>query len=325
MQIGVKNLDEENKIKSGILESIVVIGIMSVYIAYGVYFLPLLIFLIPVAYIVLGIRNGIKYNVVSLLITLAIVQILLSSSSGATLLIAFGPLTLTLNYLIKSRKTKAQTVLISTASFLIPFVIIILLGGEIANVDLVKEAEIVFNQEFIVAQLEALEEMGLTNHEILQAKYAFEGAFNELLVLIPSLIMIFSLAIAYINYAFSTYAIRKMGYGTAPGGKLSRFKLPNNIILGVAIMMLTGYAFRLLEINYHEAFLLNVTFLVLVMFLIQGLAVVDFFLRKTKLNTFFRVIILILIVLIIPIGSILFFIGMFDSLFDIRKMRRKIS
>ena len=318
-------MDEENKIKSGILESIVVICIMSIYITYGVYYLPLLIFLIPTAYTVLGIRNGIKYNIVSLLITLVIVQILLSSSSGATLLIAFGPLTLALNYLIKSRKTKAQTVLISTASFLIPFVIIILLGGEIANVDFVEEAKIIFNQEFIVAQLEALEERGLTNHEILQARYAFEGAFNELLVLIPSLIMLFSLAIAYINYALSTYSIRKMGYGTVPSGKFSRFKLPNNIILGVAIMVLTGYIFRFFEINYHQAFLLNVTFLILVMFLIQGLAVVDYFLRKTRIKTFFRVIILILIVLIIPIGSLLFFIGILDSLFDIRKLRRKIS
>lgn len=314
----------EGEIKSSILESIVVICIMSIYIAYGVNYLPLLIFIIPVPFVVLGIRNDIKVNIVSLVLTLLIVQGLLSSTSGATLLLAFGPLSFTINYCLKKRKSRTETLVLSTMAFLIPFVVLILLGGEIANINMVKEAETVFNQ-YLNIQLDSLEEMGLTNFKLLQTKYELKSLYNELLALTPSLISIFSVFIAYINIAISTWGIRKLGYGVVSKGNFSRFKLPNNIIPGIAFMLVTGVLFRFLKINYHEAFLLNISFLFGFIFLVQGLAVIDFFLKKTKAKLFLRIIVLSFLLLFIPAGSIILFIGLFDSIFDIRKIRRKKS
>lgn len=318
-------LDNESKIKSNILESIVVICIMSIYIAYGASYLPLLIFFIPVPFVVLGIRNGIKTNVVSLLITLLIVQVLLSSTSGATLLLAFGPLSFVLNYCVKSRKTKGETIALSTISFLIPLIVLILLGGQIANVDIIKEAELVFNQ-YLELQVEALNSMGLTKFEIFETTNLLENLYSQLLVLIPSLIGLFSLLIAFINYNISAYVVDKMGYGVVAKGSFSRFRLPNNILPGIAFMMLTGFIFRILNINYHEAFLLNITFLVSTIFSIQGFAVIDYFLKKKGFKFLLRLLIMIFIFIFIPIGSIiLFLIGVIDSIFDMRRIRRKKS
>ncbi len=317
-------MKDEGKAKWSILESIVVICIMSIYIAYGVNYLPLLIFIAPVPFIVLGIRNGLKVNIVSLAITLLIVQGLLSSTSGATLLIAFGPLSFVLNHAIKTRKTRTETILMATASFLLPFVLLILLEGQIANIDIIKEAEMAMNQ-FLSLQLESLQGMGLTNYELLQTKDQLESLYNELLVLIPSMLSIFSLFIAYVNFSISTLIIRKMGYGVVSKGSFSRFKLPNNIIPGIGIMFLTGFIFRLLKINYHQAFLLNITFLVGFIFLVQGLSVIDFSLKKMKMKIVFRIIILISLLMFVPIGSVIFIIGLFDSIFDVRKIRRKES
>lgn len=311
----------EDKIKPVILESIVIICIMAIYIAYGVNFPPLLIF-IPVPFVILGIRHDIRTNIVSLVLTLLIVQILLSSTSGATLLLAFGPLSFMINYCIKKRKSLSETLLFSTMAFLISFVVLILLGGEIA--DMLKEAEVGFNQ-YLNFQLESIKEMGLTDFNVLQTKYELQTLYKEILVLTPSLLSIFSLFIAYVNIAISTWGIRKMGYGVVSKGTFSRFKLPNNIIPGIALMLVTGYVFRILNINYHEAFLLNVSFLFGFIFLVQGLAVIDFFLKKTKANLLLRIVVLSFLLLFIPAGSIILFIGLFDSIFDIRKIRRKKS
>lgn len=317
-------MNNENKIKGNILESIVVICIMSIYIVYGVHYLPLLIFLIPVPFVILGLKNGFTSNITSLVITLLIVQILLSSTSGASLMIAFAPLSLCLNYAIKSRKSRIETLLISTASFIVPFVILILLGIEVANIDLIKEAETILNQ-ILGFQIDALKEIGMTNYEILQIKDMFESARNELLVLIPSFISIFSFLIAYINFSVVGFGFRKMGYGVVSSGSFSRFKLPNNIIPGIGIMLVTALLFKLLNVNYHEALLLNITFLVAAIFLAQGLAVLDFLLKKKKKKLVFRIIILGFALLFIPAHSILFFMGLFDSIFDIRKIRIKKS
>lgn len=318
-------LDKESKIKSSILESIVVICIMSIYIVYGASYLPLLILFIPVPFVVLGIRNGIKTNIVSLLITFLIVQVLLSSTSGATLLMAFGPLSFVLNYCIKSRKTKTETIIMSAVSFLIPLIALILLGGQIANVDFIKQAEVMLNQ-YLELQVEALESMGLSKLEILNTTNLLENLYGELLVLIPSFIGLFSLFAAFINYTFSAFVARKLGYGVVAKGSFSRFKLPNNIIPGIALMMLTGFIFRILKVNYHEAFLLNITFLVSTIFLIQGFAVIDYFFKKKGFKFLLRLLILVFIFIFIPIGGIiLFLLGVFDSVFDMRKLRRKNS
>lgn len=318
-------MDNESKIKSSILESIVVICIMSIYIVYGASYLPLLILFIPVPFVVLGVRNGIKTNIASLVITLLIVQVLLSSTSGATLLMAFGPLSFVLNYCIKSRKTKSETIIMSTVSFLIPLIALILLGGQIANIDIIKQAEIVLNQ-YLDLQVEALEGMGLSKLEILNTTNLLENLYSELLVLTPSFIGIFSVFTAFINYTFSAFISRKMGYGVVAKGSFSRFKLPNNIIPGIAFMMIAGFIFRILKINYHEAFLLNITFLVSTIFSIQGFAVIDYFLKKKGFKLLLRLLILIFLFIFIPIGGIiLFLLGVFDSIFDMRKLRRKNS
>lgn len=314
-------LDNESKINSNILESIVVICIMSIYIAYGASYLPLLIFFIPVPFVVLGIRNGIKTNLLSLALTLLIVQVLLSSTSGATLLLAFGPLSFVLNYCIKSRKTKGETIIMSTLSFLIPLIVLVLLGGQIANVDIIKEAEVQFNQ-YLEIQIEALDSMGLSKFEILEA----QNIYRQLFVLIPSIVGLFSLFIALVNYNISVFIADKMGYGVVTKVRFSRFKLPNNILPGIAFMMLTGFIFRTLKINYHEAYLLNIAFLISTIFLLQGFAVIDYFLKKKGFKLLLRLIILIFIFMyiLIPIGSIiLFFIGVIDSIFDMRKIRKK--
>lgn len=320
----MKNLKDENKINNNLLESIVVICIMSIYIVYGVSYLPLLIFLIPVPFVVLGIRNGIKSNIVSLVFTLLIVQILLSSSSGATLLLSFGPLSFMLNYCIKNRKSMRETIILSTLSFIIPFVLIILIEGQIANIDILKQAELQLNQ-FLEVQMEMLKEMGKSSYEILQTKYELQSIYDELLVLTPSLMGIFCVFVAYVNLSVSAFLIRKMGYGVVSKIGFSRFRLPNNIVSGIGIMLITGFIFRFLKVNYHQAFLFNISFLIGFIFLVQGLAVIDFFLKRKNINVVLRIVILAIVLMVIPIGSLLFFIGIFDSIFDIRKIRRKKS
>ncbi len=313
---------KSSKVNNSILEGIVVVCIMAIYIVYGINFLPLLIFLIPVPFIVLGIRHGINISVFTILLTLGIVQILVSDSSLLALMLIFVPLTLVLNYSIKKRYSKIKTTLLSALSFLGPLVVLILLGQEIAGMNLIAQLENSISQ-IVASQLETLKEADLTNYSMVQARDLLMNAYNELLVLIPSYISLFSVFVAYVNFAISTFVLRKLGYGVMTIGSFSKLKLPNNIIPGIAIMFVTAFILKMLKIDYSEALLLNITFLVGMVFVFQGLAVLDFLLKKKNTKLLFRIIILIFMFAFIPISSIIFFIGLFDSMFDMRKIRRK--
>ncbi len=317
-------MNNNDKIKKSIVESIVVVSIMSLYIIYGIHFLPLLMLFIPIPFVVLGVRNGIYANLISIIASSLIVGVLLGASSAVSLILIFATLSLVLNYCINKRKSSTETILVSTAAFFLSFIIFMFLEMNVSNLDLAKQLEDMLTQ-YLNMQIDMLKDVGMSNSQILRIRDILESGYKTIIVLIPSLMGIFSLAISYANLFFSSVVLRKMGYGTVRLQRFSRFKLPNNIIPGIGVMLLTAFLIKKLDIQYHEALLFNLTFLVGFMFIVQGLSVLDFLLIKLKIRLIFRVIILFLNIFFIPMGSILFFIGLGDTIFDIRKIRRQKS
>ncbi len=320
----MKFLKNNDKIKKSTIESIIVISIMTLYIVYGIHVVPLLMLFIPVPFAILGIRNGIYINVISIIATSIIIGVLLGFISGVSIILIFAPLSLALNYCISKRKDSMETIFITTIAFFISFLVLIGLEASISNLNLTKQLESNFTQ-LLTMQIDMLNEVGMSKYEVLRTTDLLENAYKTIIILIPSLISIFSLAVSYINLLFSSIILRKMGYGIANYKKFSKFKLPNNIIPGIGIMLFTAFIIKTLKIQYHEALLINITFLISFVFFLQGLAVLDFLLIKSKLHVVFRILIISLNIVFIPMSSILFFIGIFDSIFDIRKIGRRKS
>lgn len=317
-------MKNNDKIKKGMMECIVVISIMALYIVYGIHFLPLLMLIIPLPFVVLGVRNGVNSHIISIVLTSLIVGVLLGFSSGVSLILLFVPLSLALNYGIKMRRTIQETILIATAAFFLSFVMLMSFEGVISNLDIIKQFELEFTQ-FLTIQVDMLREAGMTKYEILQRTDLLENTYKQMIVLIPSFLAMFSLLVSYINFSLSSKVLRKMGYGTVNIQRFSRFKLPNNIIPGVGIMFLATFIIKKLGIQYHEALLVNITFLVGFAFIVQGFSVFDYLLIKSKMKLIPRIILLTMNIIFVPMGGIMFFIGSLDSIFDLRKIRRQKS
>lgn len=320
----MKLLDINDKIKKGIIESTLTVFFTVLYMVYGIHYLPLLMIFIPLPFVVLGVRNHISYNIISIVLASLIIQMLLGSTSGASLILNFAPLSLAINYLVNKRKGNFETILISTGVFFLSFLILISLGSKVSDFNLTNQIQEVLSQA-LKWQIEIFQEMGMTNSQINNLRDSLESEYKIFLVHIPSFLIIISFLITYINIFFSTAILRKMGYGFLPEQRFSRFKLPNNIIFGIGIMFLSAYIIRGLGIGYSEALLLNLSFLAGFVFIVQGLAVIDSFLLKIRMKLGFRILILILTIIFIPISGIIFFLGLFDSIFDLRKLRGQKS
>lgn len=311
-----------DKIKRSIIENVVVISIMVLYIVYGINMAPLLMIIIPLPFIVIGVRNGIENTVISMAITSLIVGILVEMYLGISLFLIFTPISLGLTYCIRKRKKVSETVLIGAAAFFISVAVVVLLEAKLEGLNFVKSLEQDLSQ-FLAIQIDMLKDMGLTNYELLQTEDLLEMTYDYMIILIPSLLFVTSLIISYINNIFSFIVLRRMGYGVVRYPSFSRFKLPYNIMPGIAVMFITTFIIGKLNIPYHEALLLNITFLIGFIFFVQGLSVLDFLLKKVKIRLIFRII--ILNVLLIPMSGIIFFIGVLDSILDMRKIRKQKS
>ena len=304
-----------------ISETILVIGIATILMLIGIYYLPWIIFLYPIPFIVLGIRYGINYNIIGLIISTFSIGLMIDKLSAVFIFLAFMPLSISLNYTIKNRKKPLETLIISTLVLLTSFLLIINIMDDMTGISVINQLEQFFTQT-LNSQIELLKEMELSHYEILKIKDILENAFDYVLLIIPSIVMIFSLVTAYLNYLISSLLLRKLGYGIVSIPKFSKFKLPNNVLMGTGIMFLGAFLIKSLKLFYYETIFLNLTVLASFMFFTQGLSVIDYQLIKRNMRKIPRIFVIVFFTIILPLGGIISFIGVIDVIVDFRKFRK---
>lgn len=320
----MKVLNNNDKIKKNIIENVLVILLVALYIVYGRYYVPILMMFIALPYVVLGIRNGIKNNIMSMIITSITIGVVLGSPGDVIILLVFAPLSIGLNYFVKKRKKTSEILLFSTIIFFISLLIAISLGKQATGIGIIEEFEKFYTQ-LIGMQTDIFEEMEMTNYQILENINLLEASYEYMLITIPSILAIVSLFISYFNYLLTSIILRKMSYEVVSPTRFSKFKLPDNILLGTGFMFLSTIIMGKFEVPYHNALLANISLLIGFVFLLQGLSVIDFLLIKMKMKKLFRIISLIITIIILPLGSMVVILGMIDSIFDIRKIGRRKS
>ncbi len=307
--------------KRKVMETIFAIAVSTILMLIGIYYLPWAIFLYPILFVILGVRYGMNYAILALIVSTFSIGLMVDMISGIFILIAFAPLSISLIHTIKMRKNSLVVLSVSAIVFLISIVFIMSIMKNMTGVSIINQLEDAFNQ-VINYRIEILKDTGLTKNEISEVKDFLENQSEYILLITPSIVMVFSLVIAYLNYLLSSLSLRKLGYGIVSIPKFSRFKLPNNILLGTVIMFLGAFIIKKLQLFYYETILINITVIISFLFFIQGLAVIDYKLIKRNLKTIPRI--LIVGLLIIPFGGFLPFVGVLDTIFDLRKFRKSI-
>lgn len=316
----MKDLKTNGNKNNKILETILTIGVSTILMLIGIYYLPWIIPFYSIPFIVLGIKYGINFNIISLIASTFFIGIMTDKLSGIFILLIFMPLSISLNYTIKNRKRPLEILTISTLVMLASLLLVMNIMGDIAGVSVIKQIEGFFTQT-INYYVEVLHDMGVSSYDIFKAKDSLQNNLDEILLIMPSIVIIFSLVTAYLNYLISSITLRRLGYGIASIPRFSRFKLPNNILIGTGIMFLGAFLIKSLKLFYYETIILNITTLISFMFFTQGLSIIDYKLIKMNIRKVPRGII-ILFFIIIPLGWLISFIGVLDIVLDFRKFRK---
>lgn len=315
-------MNNNENIKKSILENVLVISLMTLYMLFGIQLIPIGIILVPIPFIVIGVRNGIWNNIISMIITSAIVGLIMGTLSALTIVLIFVPVSFIINYCIKDRRSARDIILYGSLAFLLSITLSIALESQIADMNIAERFETYF-VDVLTGQMESLKDSGMNQTEILQSQDTIETILKGSIMIIPSTLILLSLISTYLNYLISALILRKMGIAVIDIPNFSKIKLPNNFILGSGIMFLSAYLMEKAEMAYSQVVLLNITFLVITAFVIQGFSVFDHFLKKIKIRTAFRIFILAINIIIMPVSTIILLLGFLDGIFDFRKIRKK--
>lgn len=319
----MKSLNLKNEKTRAFLESLLMILLGTIYILLGINFVPVISIVFPAFFIILGVRHGIEYNIVSILISILVVGLVVDKYTAFFIFIAFVPLSIVINYVIKKRGKSQELILYSTITSLVSYVIAIVLVKKVFNISFIDQIEKSFSL-VLKTQLDMLKETGLSNYEMYQTKDILENAYEYMVLVIPSAVIIFSLLTAYLNSILSIFILRKLRYGIVFVPRFSYFKLPSNFILGVIVIYLGVFLLKQLKVFYYETIFINVSALMSFAFFLQGLAVLIFLINKSRLNQVGKVIFIVLLILSFPLSAIISMVGFLDIIFNFRGIKKEI-
>ena len=316
-------MDDDN-FKDDILETIGIIGFMVVYALLAIHSFPLLLFLFPAPFIYIGVKKDLKIAIGGITIVSLLVGLMADTYSGIVLFELFMPLSLVIIYEITNRKKSTEVLLYSTVVFFISCLLLYGLIQDITGASIITQMEESF-REIVNVQVEMFRESGLTNYELSRTRDQLKNTYSYIVSILPAILIILSMFASYINYYASAIALRRSGIGIASIPNFSRFKLPSTLIPGIVVIFVALSLAKGLDIPKFDAIVLNIIVFTWFIFSVQGLSVIDYFMINRKFKTIIRIIIIILIAFIIPVGSILSLIGFIDAVFDFRKFNKNKS
>ncbi|MGV8145394.1 MAG: DUF2232 domain-containing protein [Alkaliphilus sp.] len=296
--------------KKALIESSLIAGIVSIFAIIGasIPLLSMFLILLPVPFIFLAVRRRMMYSFLAIGVTSLVLGIFLGIIFAFLLLVMIIPMTMGMGMYIKRNKEPFLVIAIGTMVVtLSTFFILQLLGGTDLTATMAQAM-----REVLIQQQQMLLSINLQTVEI-------DKMLSYFIMLMPALLVVQAMVSTFANYYLSIACLRRFGVKSVELTTFSDFKLPKNIALGSFILFSLSFLTRYVEGLYHETLIINVVVIFVFIFFMQGLAFINYYMKKKRINKAIRVFLTIIVVLVGPIMTLASFIGMLDSIFDIRK------
>lgn len=316
---------------SNLTEAAMITGIL-VIIAFISSFISIVMFFYPTPAIILAKRRGIKYSALALLAADLIITILLGVTTGFIYLVLYTPFSLALAYGVYRDEKANKTLLYGAAAYMVSFVLLILATDAIMGVNFVEQLKTAYQEgyemtEKMISNMPA----GINSEQVDEALKQLD-AYREvsdfmLSNLFPAMVVMISLIASYINYLVAEKFARRFSININKHVKLSYFTFPRTFVIAMAALLLISYLFALMKINVR-VIQLNLFNLVFIAMVLQGFAVIKFFLDKSQMTKAVKTLAMFMIVYMMLIyGGMVLIIalaGLVDLSIDLRKLNKAV-
>lgn len=298
------------------VQELILSTILTVLIYYtGMNIIPLLIILLPLNFIVLGIRRNLAYSIISMMISFVFIYIL--GGLASVMMVGFlSLLTFPMVIAVKKGMGSTQSILISTAFFIILNIIILALASSQFEEGIFVELEKILN-EGASEQLDLLEESTqLTELELdfNEIRNQTKDLISIFIVAFPAILVVYSFIISLVNYYVSAPLVNS----ASEEDKMERFRfftLPSNFNMGVFYSLIAVIILGLFDFAYQEELFLNLGVILIALYTIQGISVVMDILGS---RSGALAVILVVVLLTANLSFILTVLGLLEIIFSLR-------
>jgi uncharacterized protein YybS (DUF2232 family) len=301
----------------------VVIGVVRFYIP--VIALISIVWSVPT--ILIAFRHGFKVSINSVIVSSVLVAIMTQPIEGVGFIIGFGLPGIIMGYLLQKKQNAWVTIFITGIVLAVCSVASIYLGMLAIGTDIVKSYSQIFN-DMKSAYTEVANTMksipGMNPEAITKGTVSFEKSLELMKLILPGGILLSGIVMSFINFKLARLVLRKINYFIEDVKPFSMWRLSNKWTIFLGAMLLYVIAeLTLVKLPQLYAFTMNIYTITIVLFVIFGLSVTKFFLDKYSVPKVVKGIIIFF--LLFTFSNITMLIGIFDMVFDLRKLRNKSS
>lgn len=302
--------------ESGLLSALTVILAMAAAYLPVIGMVAALVWALPV--VVLIVRHGLRWGVMSVLVSGVIMALLLEPMLSLRMVLSFGPTGLMLGYAFRHHWSGAHafgmTLVASVAGKLLTFGLLFLVTSVNPlnmQMDVMQQS---FDQTFAV-----YEQMGLDKNAIAASKAQISEAMTYLNLLLPFIVGVMGLLDVGVAYIVSSRVLRRLGETVPQLPPFAEWRLPQFFLylLGFALVGIYWGGSREIQPLYQAAFNLNMV--AMGAGVIQGLSLMSYAMDRFRVGRVMRMFFYAFVLLGGVLVQILAFTGLFDMLFDYRR------
>lgn len=302
--------------ESGLLVAITVImALMAVYMPIAGIAAAMLW---PLPIIVLIVRHGIKYGILSIVAASVIMSIVISPMSAVHMAATFGPTSLALGYGFYKKLSAARILfygLIASlaGTFLTAGLAILITGvNPLAMAEQLESMKEAANSAFAMYGT-----MGLSAAEIEQSKKEFMTSLEYVTLLLPVVFLLSGMLTAWLNFAVGGKVLRRLGHQVSELPPFDEWRLPKFLLYIFAFALVGLYWGSTRQIELLQQISLNAYVFTTLAGFIQGASVLSALLRGHIRRWLFWAIMMIIFFNGL-LSQILAVCGLFDILIDYR-------
>jgi len=312
-----------NKLKLPQASLITALGILLCLMTAYVPMLSILSMAVPVPYAIIGTLTDKKHSVISLIATFFILMFVVNPLYSITICVLNIIPGIFIGNAVKTdeednRFNKFGPIYIGTIITVICTIVFFFISNIFFKTNILEDFMSII-KESLNMQASIMEKAGMTLTEGFKVSDILKYITNTL----PTILFIQSMLVTFVIYALEVFILRRIKIVNFKLPKFTDFNLPGNAVSVFFTLYMLVLFIDLIKVNYlhTDLIMLNLQLVFNFMFMIQGVSVSIYYLKKwIKSNSLNMVFIWGLILSMFGFMTVCF-VGMLDSIIDFRRIR----
>ena len=278
----------------------------------------------PLPIILLGVRHGYKWALLTTAAVGALVALLLHPLQAVSIVVGFGLIGVVLGHALRAQYSPLKTLLIGGAASLVSKAALLGIGFLITGVSpFFDQADLA--GKALEQSLEFYQMMGLQGAQLNEMKETMAKLGEMIKMILPAGLLMAALVDTYINYLAARLVLRKLGHVTPDFPVFSRWRLPNLFAYCFVVALVMLYWGQSREIQLLKTVAVNLQVISSAFLFLQGLSLTVFLLQRYQVSRFLRWLLLFFIITNGFLTQVLVLAGAFDMVLDYRKLRDRAA